>query len=160
VIDIIAKAGGVTPWADMKNVYVERDRKKIALDMLDTLSGDTLSGRMPMQDGDVLVIPSVNAAVYVQGQVVNPSSYPYQPNLKASDYIGLAGGPLEDANMSAAYVVRGRKKIAVKKDPVIEQGDRVFVPRQVFKFWQDYVEIGSVVATLLISYLTFQSLNK
>ncbi len=62
--------------------------------------------------------------------------------------------------MSGAYVVRGKKRISVKKDPIIMEGDRIFVPRQIFKFWQDYVEIGSVVASLLISYLTLRTVAK
>jgi hypothetical protein len=62
--------------------------------------------------------------------------------------------------MSSAYVLRDKKRISVKKDPIIMEGDIIIVPRQVFKFWQDYVEIGSVVASLLISYLTLRIATK
>jgi len=157
VSDFISKAGGVTPWADLRSAYIQRGEKRISINLQEVLADESSEKNIEMEDGDVLVIPSVNAIVYVQGQVVNPGSFPFQPNSKASDYIGLAGGPLAEANMSAAYVLRGRKRISIKKDPIIMEGDRIFVPRQVFKFWQDYVEIGSVVASLLISYLTLRT---
>ena len=154
VSDLISKAGGITPWADPVHCYVLRKDKKIDTDLTKILADEACKENILLEDGDVLIVPSVNALVYVQGRVVNPGSFPYQPNLRASDYIGLAGGPESDANMHSAYVQRGKKRISVRKDPIIEEGDRIFVPRQVFKFWQDYVQIGSVFASLLISYLT------
>ncbi|MEO0226919.1 MAG: SLBB domain-containing protein [candidate division WOR-3 bacterium] len=160
VSDFISKAGGVTPWADLNSAYIQRGDKKIDINLKDVLTNENSEANIEMESGDVLVIPSVNAVVYVQGQVVNPGSFPFQPNLKASDYIGFAGGPLAEANMSGAYVQRGKKKISVKRDPIILEGDRIFVPRQVFKFWQDYVEIGSVAASLLISYLTLRAASR
>jgi len=157
VSDLIDKAGGVTPWADLKSVYVQKGDKRIDINFQEILNNENSEANIEMQDGDVLIIPSVNAIVYVQGQVVNPGAFPFQPNLKASDYIGFAGGPLAEANMSGAYVLRGKKRMSVKKDPIIMEGDRILVPRQVFKFWQDYVEIGSVAVSILISYLTLRA---
>ncbi len=160
VTDFVSKAGGVTPWADLHSAYVQRGAQILKINLQKVLADKDNPENVEIQDGDILVVPSVNAIVYVQGQVVNPGSFPFQPNLKASDYIGLAGGPLAEANMSGAHVVRGGQRISVKKDPVITEGDRIYVPRQVFKFWQDYVEIGSVAATALFSYLTLRALTK
>ncbi|MBA7524126.1 hypothetical protein ES705_16263 [subsurface metagenome] len=135
-------------------MYIERKKEKININLANVLVDEESEENIRMEDGDILVIPSVNAIVYVQGQIVNPGSFVFQPNLMASDYIGFAGGPLSDASMSTAYVQREKKRIALKDDPIIEQGDKIFVPRQTFKFWQDYLEIGAVIASLLISYLT------
>jgi len=154
VSDIIIKAGGLTPWADPLHSYIERDNEKLYVNLTEALTDAEGAQNIRMRNGDVLVVPSVNSVVYVQGQVVNPGSFPFQPNLRASDYIGIAGGPLGDASMSGAYLKRGKSKTSLKNDPLIEQGDVIFVPRQIFKFWQDYLEITAVVASLLISYLT------
>ncbi len=151
VNDFLTKAGGSTPWADLKNVYVQRSNNKINID-LTNLNDE--NNNILMEDGDELIIPSINALVFVQGQVINPGAFTFQPNLTASDYIGLAGGPLSDAFLGGSYVQRNKKKISIRKNPIIEEGDRIYVPRQIFKFWQDYVEIGAVFASLLISYLT------
>ncbi|MBN2619683.1 SLBB domain-containing protein [candidate division WOR-3 bacterium] len=157
ISDLITKAGGTTPWADLVAAYIERDEHQIAINLMEIIADEDNEGNIKMLDGDVLVVPSVNAIVYVQGQVAAPGAYPFQPNLKAMDYIGLAGGPLAEAHLNGAYVIREKERIAVKKDPVIIEGDRIYVPRLIFKFWQDYVAIGAVVASLLISYLTLQT---
>lgn len=154
VSDLIPKAGGVTPWADLQNAYVERDTAKIQIDLVRVFEDENDKNNILLEDGDVLVIPSVNAIVYVQGQVANPGAFAFQPNLRASDYIGLAGGPMGDAHMSGVTIYRDKEKLSGKKNPIIEQGDRIMVPRLIFKFWQDYVEIGAVFASLLIAYLT------
>jgi protein involved in polysaccharide export with SLBB domain len=156
VSDLLTKAGGTTPWADLAAAYIERDSAMIAIDLVAVLADVNSEENIQMQDGDVLIIPSVNAIVYVQGQVSAPGAYPFQPNLNAMDYIGLAGGPLAEAHLNGAYVIRNKEKISVRKGPIIIEGDRIYVPRLIFKFWQDYVEIGAVVASLLISYLTLQ----
>ncbi|MGB3341062.1 MAG: SLBB domain-containing protein [bacterium] len=154
VSDLITKAGGITPWADMQSVYIQRDTTRIHIDLARIFSDENDKDNILFEDGDILIIPSVNAIVYVQGQVVNPGAFPFQANLRASDYIGLAGGPMGDAHMSGVTIYRNSDKISGKKDPIIEQGDRIMVPRLVFKFWQDYLEITAVFASLLISYLT------
>ena len=154
VADLIVKAGGLTPWADPLSTYVERDNEKLYIDLSKVMADVTDAQNIKLKNGDVLVVPSVNSVIYVQGQVVNPGSFPFQPNLHAADYIGIAGGPLTDASMSSAYVKRGTKKISVSENPLVEEGDVIYVPRQIFKFWQDYLEITAVIASLLISYLT------
>lgn len=154
VSDLIPKAGGVTPWADLQTAYVERDTAKIQIDLVRVFEDENDKDNILLEDGDVLIIPSVNAIVYVQGQVTNPGAFAFQPNLRANDYIGLAGGPIGDAHMSGLTIYRNTEKFSGKKNPIIEQGDRIMVPRQIFKFWQDYIEIGAVVASLLIAYLT------
>ncbi|UCG29951.1 MAG: SLBB domain-containing protein [candidate division WOR-3 bacterium] len=152
--DLIVKAGGLTPWADPAHTYIERNGEKLYVNLLEVLSDTSSQQNIRLKNGDVLVIPSVNSVVYVQGQVATPGAFPFQPNLRASDYIGIAGGPLGDASMGSAYVKRGTKKLDTDSDPLIEEGDIIYIPRQVFKFWQDYLEITAVIASLLISYLT------
>lgn len=154
VSDMIINAGGLTPWANATGAYIERNGDKLYINASHILDNPDDAQNIPMKNGDVLVIPSVNSVVYVQGQVVSPGSFPFQPNLRASDYIGIAGGPLSDASVSSAHVKRAGKKLSINDNPLIEEGDIIYVPRQIFKFWQDYLEIAAVIASLLISYLT------
>ncbi len=154
IADVVTRAGGLTPWANPENAYVERNDEKLYVNLTTVMGNPEDPMNIPVNDGDVLVVPSVNSVVYVQGQVTNPGPYPFQPHLYAQDYIGVAGGPLSDASAGAAYIKRGDRKIPVSNNPLIEEGDLIFMPRQVFKFWQDYVEIGAVLASLFISYLT------
>jgi protein involved in polysaccharide export with SLBB domain len=157
VANLIVKAGGTTPWADLKNGYISRGNQKIPTNLAQAMMPDDTTDNKSLVNGDVLVVPSTNALVYVQGMVTNPGSFAYQPNLKVLDYIGLAGGPTVDADQGGARIYRGRKRLSIRGNPVIEPGDRIYVPRQIFKFWQDYVEIMSVAVSILISYLTLRT---
>lgn len=154
IADLVIRAGGLTPWSDPEKAYIERNNEKLYVNLQAVLDDPKGSRNIAMQHGDVLIVPSVNSVVYVQGQVASPGPYPFQPNLHAQDYIGVAGGPLSDASISSAHVRRNGKRIPVRENPLVEEGDIIQVPRQVFKFWQDYLEIGAVAASLLISYLT------
>jgi protein involved in polysaccharide export with SLBB domain len=154
IADLIQKAGGLTPWADPAHTYVERNGEKLYIDLTQVLADTSDAQNIKLKNGDALVVPSVNSVVYVQGQVVNPGAFPFHPHLRASDYIGMAGGPLENASMGRAYVKRENIKIDAESEPLIEEGDVILVPRKIFKFWQDYLEITAVIASLLISYLT------
>ena len=154
ISDMLSKAGGITPWADALHAYIDRDKHKLYINLHAAIVNPDTSENIMMLDGDVLVVPSVNSVVYVQGQVVTPGALQFQPYLRVSDYIGLAGGPLGDANMSGAHVRRAQSKIPIKDDPFVEEGDIVFVPRQTLKWWQDYLEITAVIASLVIAYLS------
>ena len=153
VMDFIKKAGGVTPWADLRAAYIMRRSPnddspiRIPVDVTRALyvPSDT-TVNITMQNDDVLILPPVNTLVYVEGEVVKPGAILYTPNLKFNDYLGMAGGPTNNANFGSASVTRNRRKLSTKDNLLIEPGDIIFVPRQNFKWWQDYLQIFSSVA--------------
>jgi protein involved in polysaccharide export with SLBB domain len=152
VTDIIAKAGGITPWADLNACYIERlavgsnERKKIPLNLNKIILEKDHSSNIEMRASDILVIPPINTLVYVEGEVDDPGSFLFTPNQRASHYIGQAGGPTNVANLKKAYVQRGGQRFSIRTDPLIEPGDIIYVPRLTFKWWQDYVTILSSIA--------------
>ncbi|MEO0115346.1 MAG: SLBB domain-containing protein [candidate division WOR-3 bacterium] len=152
ITDIIAKAGGITPWADLSSAYIERlaigsnQRKKIPIDLNKVILEKDQSADIEMLPGDILVIPPINTLVYVEGEVVEPGSFPFIPNQRASHYIGQAGGPTNVANIKKAYIQRENRKISINSDPLVEPGDIVYVPRLTLKWWQDHVQILSSIA--------------
>jgi protein involved in polysaccharide export with SLBB domain len=93
--------------------------------------------------------------VYVQGEVTNPGSFLFTPNLKSSDYIGQAGGPTHYASLGHGYIRRQSKKISAKNNPLVEPGDIIFVPRTTFKWWQDYATIISAIAIPIATALIY-----
>jgi len=161
VSHLLRKAGGVTPWADLRNCYIERlnpnspERTKIELDLGElTAEGGSAQG-VELMDGDILVIPSLEERVYVQGAVNSPGSFSYQPNLRVDEYIGLAGGPTDRANLSRVKVLRADgKNLSGKVNPVVQRGDRIVVPQVTLKWWQDYVTIASAATSVVIAWLT------
>ena len=162
VFDLVRKAGGITPWADPANAYVERlvmgghgTRKKMSVDVHAIMFEFDTSQNIVMMNADVLVIPPINTLVYVEGEVNGPGAFLHTPNLTAGDYIGQAGGPTHYANMNVAYVLRAGERIPARADPVVEPGDRIMIPRNGIKWWQDYLQIfsgiGLPVASIIIS---------
>ncbi|TET47905.1 hypothetical protein E3J62_00030 [candidate division TA06 bacterium] len=159
--EIVRKAGGVAPWADLRNSYVKRrtgaESKaiKIGVDLEKVLvEGDTLADVL-MEDGDILVIPSVEDVVYVEGAVNAPGAILYQPELGALSYIGLAGGPTDRASMGRVKVRRPNGDIiSANGNPEIRRGDAVIVPEVTLRWWQDYLTIGTAVTSVVIAWLT------
>jgi len=162
VYDMIRRAGGITPWADLANCYIERlvlggngARKRLPVDLHAIMFRGDSSANLAMSNADVLVVPPINTLVYVEGEVQNPGPALYTPNLRASDYIGQSGGRTHYADPRRAYILRNGEKISVAKDPVVEPGDKVVMPRIGLRFWQDYLQIisaiGIPVASIIIS---------
>jgi polysaccharide export outer membrane protein len=152
VSGMVARAGGVTPWADMSNAYVERlivggngARKRLPVDLRRVIYEQDTTLDLELTNADIVVVPPINTLVYVEGEVTEPQAYPFSPNQRFSDYLGQAGGPTNYANMRSAYIVRGGRKIGTRDNPVVEPGDIVMMPRVSLKWWQDYVSIISAV---------------
>jgi protein involved in polysaccharide export with SLBB domain len=158
VFDIIRKAGGITPWADLHNCYVERlvlggsgQREKIKIDLHRVIFEQDSSQNIELVNADILVVPPINSFVYVQGEVTKPGSFLYTPNFRINDYIGQAGGPTENGNLSGVVIVRNGKRISAKNNPIVEAGDVIVVPRYGLKWWQDVVTIVSDVGIPTVS---------
>lgn len=163
VFDMIRKAGGITPWADLANSYIERivvggkgQRKRIPVDLHAIIFHSDTNQNRVLMNSDILVVPPVNTLVYVQGEVQNPGAILYTPNLRASDYIGQTGGPTHYADIGRGHVIRNGRRVSLREDPTIEPGDRVVLPRVALRWWQDYVQIvsavGIPVASIIISF--------
>ena len=163
VSDVISKAGGITPWADLSNSYIDRlvvggggARKKIPVDLRRIIFEQDSTGNIEMTNFDVVVVPAFDTLVYVEGEVMNPGPFPYYPSLRASDYIGQAGGPTTYDNFRSMYVLRSGRRIPGRTNPVAEPGDVVVMPRVAVKWWQDYVTIAkAIVLPFASAYVTY-----
>lgn len=160
VADVLRKAGGSTPWADLSNAYIERlvvgggsRRGKVAVDLRHVIFEGDSTGNYEMMNSDVLVVPPINTLVYVEGEVTTPNAYAFTPNQRFQDYLGMAGGPTNYANMGRAYIQRAARRIGARDNPVVEPGDIVMVPRMTIKWWQDYVSIISAIGIPVASIL-------
>ena len=59
-----------------------------------------------LRDRDVLVIPTLEDKIYVNGGVYRPGAFDYQANLCVMDYVGLAGGATPRGNLKKTMVLR------------------------------------------------------
>ncbi len=90
-----------------------------------------------LSDGDKIIVPNKPFGINVFGEVLNPTSFQFQENLKVNDAIVLAGGYKKLADKSSVYVIKSDgtvenfKRNIFVKDLRLEAGDTVIVPRMV-----------------------------
>jgi protein involved in polysaccharide export with SLBB domain len=101
--------------------------------------GDRLT--IPRKDGGTAPYPVIENQVYVVGHVKNPGPVLYVRNRSVMDYIGLAGGGDDRANMAGVTVQRRQEQLAMAAVEAVQPGDMIVVPEKTLKWWQDYVAI-------------------
>jgi polysaccharide biosynthesis/export protein len=103
-----------------------------------------------LRDGDQLIVPKFEQEVTVIGEVQDPTSHLYDPNLSRDDYIRLSGGFTAQADKARVYVVRadgsvvangGSRWFSRGSNEQIEPGDTIVVPINAeqmlpLPFWQ------------------------
>jgi len=159
--DILLKAGGITEKASRERGQLERieNGKKVVYEFrVDNAVMGIDRDNLELKDGDTIYIPELRRLVYVLGQVNNPAAYEYREGHRLTEYISMAGGLKDRADLGRVAVVReieGKAKVIpinmneiVNKgrsdlDIEIKENDIVFVPEVFIKGWQDIVSIIS-----------------
>jgi protein involved in polysaccharide export with SLBB domain len=113
---------------------------------------------LPLEDGDVFLVPHLPSTVSVAGAVYNPNSFLYDAHRRVRDYMRLAGGANRDADKSRAYVIRADGSVISKQqisslrhdafDSLhVYPGDSVVVPLNVTKGTnlRNIVDIATIV---------------
>ncbi len=158
VKDVVVKAGGVAPYANLQRAFVERGgisgpRQTVLVDLQRLLVDKDESQNLALQNGDVFVVPVAEDKVYVIGNVRAPGSFDYRPFYSPKDYVLLAGGPDRRAKMGAATVTFPNGKVyRLAEAPPLEPGAVVQVPEVLVKWYEDYLLIASAVASILTAY--------
>jgi len=133
LLEALAMAGGL-PTLDktifLSKCYIVRGKNQIIwIDLLQLLQRPNLKLNIRLANNDIIYIPeSMDAAVFVMGEVKTPGSYQIQTaGLTLLDVINLSGGPTEDANINEIRLIRGmREKEGVKTvdlDAMLARGD-------------------------------------
>jgi protein involved in polysaccharide export with SLBB domain len=158
VRDLLIRAGGPAPWADLRRAFIERSdssgaRAMIPVDLERLLVKRDEAVNVELRNGDLLVVPALEDKVYVAGRVKQPGSYEFKPYLAPKDYLFVAGGPDDRAKVSAAVVMkRDGKQYPLEHSPPIEPGDIVQVPEVRVKWYQDYLQIAAGIASIVLGY--------
>ncbi len=96
------------------------------------------SNKTILNDNDSIFVPTNPNSVSVFGEVLNPLTIIFSKNLTVRDVIESAGGYGEFADKERIYIIKSdgstskiRRNIFVKND-ILEAGDTVIVPREIF----------------------------
>ena len=86
-----------------------------------------------LEDGDLVVVPSKNNLIIVQGEVSLPGSFVYTPSKKLDYYVNLAGDYSDRADTSKVLVINSNGKVTkynqgfLSFSPELKPGDNVLV---------------------------------
>jgi len=158
VRDVVLKAGGAAAYADLRMAFIDRagttgPRQRVPIDVQRLLVEKDETQNVQLQNGDVLTLPVVEDKVYVVGEVKSPGAQDFRPDLTPREYLALAGGPGNRAKVAATTVTfRSGRTYAMAEAPPLEAGSVVTVPEVSIKWWQDYVQIAQLIASLITAY--------
>jgi protein involved in polysaccharide export with SLBB domain len=121
---------------------------------------------VPLEEGDVLLVPPVLNSVAVLGQVFNPTSLVCDRNMTVDDCLIKTGGARENADIQGVYVVKADgsvwsdKNVTVGWGPwrkgvrgaPVEPGDTIMVPEKLavdtsLRDFRDITQILFQIAT-------------
>ena len=125
---------------------------------LSELKKDPLKDRR-LESGDSIHIPAFMNQVYVFGEVLNPTSYNFDPKLSVSDYLELSGGFSRSADETKVILIHpnGTAKTiqfgffsGLLSEEQILPGSLVYVPQYIGKV--DGISLAAAVAPILSSF--------
>ena len=120
-----------------------------------------------VKNGDIILIPKKQYAVYVFGQVVHPGFIPYEKGENYEYYIQKADGVSPYATKDIMVIKSGSREWLSVTDPKlkIEDGDYIFVPKEPQRSFNYtisrigfYLGIVSSVATVVLLLVSLRKL--
>ena len=121
---------------DFASSLLESFQGRLVVDIDRIMAGDP-NADVLLQDGDELLIPKLVESVTVAGEVYEPGSFRYQPEISLEDYLVLAAGVTERARKKNIYVIEPNGAVVLVKPS----------KRQLFRFNQSVAGLapGSVI---------------
>jgi polysaccharide export outer membrane protein len=164
VADLLARAGGLTPYANARGARFTRaqeDAGRVNIDLERALSRPQSIDNIVLQPGDVLFVPPRVDFVTVRGAVGFPTSVLYERGRSPRFYISQAGGYAENADTGRTRVVlpngsMWRPRWFFIPDPEVEAGSEIIVPvstaekKDTWEIIRDTTAILSSLTTALL----------
>lgn len=124
ITEALAEVGGAAPKGDLsKTSITRRTGEKMDLDLSHPDRVAQSEKDILLQEGDVVYIPELRTQVSVIGQVGRPGSYDYKEDMTVLDLLGMAGGVMENADLSMATIEKDGKEAPLDLHALLRQGD-------------------------------------
>ena len=116
--DALTLAGGILPTAALGHIEVQRviaheQRTMLSLDISDKQNPDDIEKQLQsfaIQDGDIVnifpIAPYNQSAIYLEGHVLRPGKYSYQPGMKLADLVTSYKDLLPEPAKNYAEIIR------------------------------------------------------
>ncbi|MDD5772721.1 MAG: SLBB domain-containing protein [bacterium] len=125
LIEAVSKAGGFTPYADLKKITIISYKGDLPVvntySINNYINNGDLSGNPIVKAGDTIIVPtyiyegllrpeveSKANLVYVLGEVYHPGSYQLEGNRNIWNVVQLAGGVTDEAYINKIKVIKGK----------------------------------------------------
>lgn len=150
--ELLQKAGGVSPYASIKDVQVFRNGLRVGTP---SESKDGIPSFL-LRPSDSIFIPRQEPFVEIKGEVFNPQILSYHAT-SFRDYISMAGGITDKGNLKKAYVQYPSgisKKINhflfFRSYPKIVPGSKIIVPTksETNKKGLSIIELSAITGSL------------
>ena len=153
VMEVIAVAGGVTPRAALRRATLIRRAtgQTIQVDLERLLKGDRTAD-VPVEPGDILMVPSLQNRVLLLGSVSRPGAYDLDEDARIMDALALAGGIPDRAAANQVGVIRtgpdGKPVVTtvdvtkvfrgdMSQNVLLQNADIIYVPAGPLVRWTD-----------------------
>ncbi|MFN5325784.1 MAG: SLBB domain-containing protein, partial [Bacteroidota bacterium] len=134
VIELIQRAGGISPYASSEDVQVFRNGLRIGSNKFRESRPDEINVRL--LPGDSIYLPRKNQFVTISGQVYNEQIVDYE-SPRLMHYISSVGGIKSTGNSRKIYVQypngmykKTKKFLFVKSYPRVKPGSKIIVPEK------------------------------
>jgi protein involved in polysaccharide export with SLBB domain len=122
---------------------------QVAVDFHRLFVRNDASANVPVEDGDVLLVPRNTRTVYVYGQVNRSGYIPWSEGKDFDWYIEKAGGYGESATEGRAKVIKANTRAWMDADDVvIEPGDMIHVPPEPLVPMSTTTDMLAVIAAI------------
>lgn len=115
-LNIVALAGGVTEYGNLRNILISRQGKIIdSVDIYRYLHNGDYGSHLYLENNDFIIVPFYEKKVLATGQFKRPMYYQLKKDEGISDLIRYAGGFTSDAYASAGTIIRNENEKQVIK---------------------------------------------
>ena len=138
--------------ADLTAATLERaDGELLSVD-LKTFVPPSTAEDIPLLDGDVLHIPTVDQTVAIGGQVQLPGRVRFVSHWTVAQYVGAAGGPTHEGSIDRVIVIsKNGESITTDSSYHPNSGDVIIIKRSKTRIFADIFAGLIGVGTLIIS---------
>jgi polysaccharide export outer membrane protein len=145
VFEVMAVTGGVTPRAALRRATLTRRAtgQTIPLDLERLLVKGDRSADVPVEPGDIIMVPALQNRILMFGAVARPGPYDIDEGTRIIDAMAMAGGPAFRAATNNIGVIRnnpeGRATVTtidmnrilrgdMSQNVALQHSDIVYVP--------------------------------
>ena len=100
----------------------------VGIDLAEALANPGTDEDITLREGDVLIVPTVNNTVKINGEVLYPNTVSYIKGKNARYYIDQAGGFSNQARRCKAYIIYANGKVHPTFGGKIQPGCEIVVP--------------------------------